>query len=347
LTEQNNNFIAQLKKIIFIVCAGLAVLSCASVNSFAIDYDTHSKRNKYLSFLEQTLPSNYILSLAANPEEEKAIFIGTTKGLCYYNGKRFRTYGSDAGIFKSAPAGDKINCILPASSEVWVAGDSGISRYNKLLSKWSYYEQGDKYNDLPTNYIQCLYFANPFLYIGTWGEGVTIYDTKLRRWKSYASKSGLEAKYISAIAYDSVKNQLWFGSYDNGLYLFQGERFIGFNAKTSELVSDKINCLASASGKLFIGTPLGLCVYDGKNFKTYNKSKGLTTNVVLCLKADKFDIYIGTDDGLFKLYNDTLTHYPISNSLSRGKPVRVTCIETTPSKIYLGTQHHGLIEINK
>lgn len=313
----------------------------------AMDFDTYSKRHKYLSFLGQSIPSNNITALFADNEDERSIFIGTDRGLSKYNGKIFRTYGKDAGHYRNSPAGENINCVLPTSSEIWIATDSGLSRYNKVLSQWTYFEQGDDNTTIPTNYIQCLYFMDPFLYVGTWGCGVCIYNVKINKWKHYTAKSGLEGKYVSAIAYDNIKGQLWFATYDDGLYLFQDERFMGINAKTSELVSNKINCLAASGGKLYIGTPEGLSIYDGSKFISYTKEKGLNSNVILSIKVDKFDIYLGTDAGLYKIYNDTLTYYPIKNSLSKGRPVRISCIETIKNKLYLGTQHHGLIEVNK
>jgi len=331
----------------FLLALSASSLPCIISKASALEFDTHSKRNKYLSFLGQSLPSNNVQALYADPEDDRSIFVGTDRGLSKYNGRSFRTYGKDAGHYRNAPAGENINFVLPTSSEIWIATDSGLSRYNKILSQWTHFEQGDDNTTVPTNYIQCLYFMDPFLYVGTWGEGVSIYNVKTNKWKHYTSKSGLEGRYVSAIAYDNVKGQLWFATYDEGIFSFQNERFTGINAKTSDLVSNRVNCLACSSGRLYIGTSEGLSIYDGSKFRTFNKEKGLGTNVILSIKIDKFDIFLGTDNGLYKIYNDTVTHYPIKNSLSRGKAVRVNCIETVKNTLYLGTQHQGMIEITR
>lgn len=313
----------------------------------ALDFDTHSKRSDYLSFLGRSIPSNNVQALYADPEDASSLFVGTDRGLCKYNGRNFRTYGKDAGHYRNSPVGSNINYVLPTSSEIWIATDSGLSRYNKILSQWTHFEQGDDNTTIPTNYIQCLYFMDPFLYVGTWGSGVSIYNVKSNKWKHYTSKAGLDGKYISAIVYDNVRGQLWFATYDDGIYLFQNDRFTGINAKTSDLISNKVNCLAAVSGRLYIGTNEGLSVYDGIKFKSYTKEKGLGSNIILAIKADKFDIYLGTDSGLLKIYNDTVTHYPLKNSLSKGKPMRITCIETVKNSLFLGTQHQGLIEVKR
>lgn len=313
----------------------------------ALDFETHSKRSDYLTFLGRGIPSNNVQALYADPEDANSIFVGTDRGLSKYNGKHFRTYGIDAGHYRNSPIGQSINYVLPTSSEIWIATDSGLSRYNKVLSQWTHFEQGDDNSTVPTNYIQCLYFLDPFLYVGTWGAGVSVYNVKANKWKHYTSKSGLDGKYISAIAYDGVRGQLWFATYDDGLYLFQNERFVGINARTSDLASNRINCMTAASGRLYIGTPEGLSVYDGSKFKTYTKEKGLGTNNILSVLVDRFDVYLGTDCGLLKIYNDTVTQYPLKNSLSKGKPVRITCMEMIKNRLFLGTQHHGLIEIKR
>ncbi len=312
----------------------------------AFEFDTYSKRSDYLKFLGHTLPSNNIQCISADPEDKNSIFIGTDAGLCKFNGKSFRIYGVDSGLYKEGPIDGHINCVISTTNEVWVGTDAGLSKYNKLTSKWSHYEK-NSICPIPTNYVQCMYYIEPLLIIGTWGEGIVIYDTKSGKWKPYAQKNGLEARYISSMAYDNVRNVLWVGTYDRGFYSFSEDRFVEISAKNSDLVSDRINAVAVSGGKVYLGTPLGLSVYDGKSFKNYSKKSGFNTNVILSIKVDGFDVYIGTDAGLYKIYNDVITHYPISNNLSNGKQARIVCIEAAGSKLYAGTQHYGLIEIKK
>lgn len=320
----------------------LGVLNAA----FAFEFNTYSKRSDYLNFLGRTMPSNNILCISPDPEDKSSVFIGTDSGLCKFNGKNFRTYGVDSGLYKEGPIGDRINCVISTTNEVWVGTDSGLSKYNKLTSKWTHFEKSNTC-PIPTNYIQCMYYLDPLLIIGTWGEGVVVHDTKSGKWKPYAQKNGLEARYISSMAYDGVRGVLWVGSYDRGLYSFSEDRFVEISSKNSDLISDRINAVAVSGGKVYLGTPLGLSVYDGKGFKNYSKKSGFNTSVILSIKVDGFDVYAGTDSGLYKMYNDAITYYPMSNNLSGGKQLRVVCIETSGSRIYAGTQHYGLIEIKK
>jgi len=281
-----------------------------------------------------------------DPEEPDSVYIGTNAGLAKYNGRSFRTFGQDPGLFRDAPAGDKINCILPGSNEIWVASDSGLSKYSKLTSKWIYYQKGPQ-SQLPTDSVQCLFLLPPFLYIGTWGEGLCVLNTRDGKWKSYDQKKGLEGKYVTSIAYDPVKNVVWVGTHDRGLFSLSDEHIRSYNSKNSDLSSDRVDCLAFSSGKLYIGTVSGLTVFDGQKFKNYSKKGGFASNVILSLKASKFDVFVGTASGLYKIYNDSVTSYPLSNHLSGTKPFRVTSIECTDSRIYVGTQHFGLVEVKR
>ena len=313
---------------------------------YALDYTVHSKRSDYLEVLGKTIPSNYIQTLAADPEEPSVILIGTNKGLTRYNGKTFRTYGADSGMYKEGPVGQSINSIISGTDEVWFATDTGFSRLNKITGMWQHFVNSDKFH-MPTDVIQCIYYMPPILYLGSWGEGVIAFDTKLLKIKQFGAKDGIEAKYVSAIAYDGVNGTFWVGTYDRGLYSFREEFFKNYNSKYSDLNTDKINCLAFNSGKLYIGTPLGLVIFDGSKFKTHTQKNGLLSDVVLCLKVDGFDVYVGTDKGLCKINNENITHISINNTLAGKKPLRITSIETTKDKIYAGTQHFGLIEITK
>lgn len=65
---------------------------------------------------------------------------------------------------------------------------------------------------------------------------------------------------------------LWFGTTDNGLYKYDGKSFTQF-LETDGLISNNITALLEdINGKIWIGTPLGLCLHDpalttsGKSF---------------------------------------------------------------------------------
>lgn len=109
---------------------------------------------------------------------------------------------------------------------------------------------------------------------------------------------GHNGKYIAAFA-------------DGGVFVYNGELLLGLHGKRprwggifpalSDMPTDKITALASDSwGHLFIGTPDGLVLYDGKSaWYTNREIRDLTDKSVtaIALSADG-NRYIGTRDGL-------------------------------------------------
>lgn len=328
------------------IVAVMTITLAFAANSFAVEYETYSKRSEYLTFLGRTIPSNLVQCLEVDPEEPNSLYIGTGSGLAKFNGKSFRTFGADPGMFRDAPAGERINAILAATNEIWVATDTGLSKYSKLTSKWFYYLKGSQ-SQMPADAAQCLLLSDPILYIGTWGEGLAAFNTKDGKWKFYDQKKGLDGRFITSLAYDPVKNVVWIGTLDRGLFSLSGEQIRPYNSKNSDLSSDRVDCLAYSSGKLYIGAASGLTVFDGQKFKNYSKKSGFASNVILSLKASKFDVFVGTASGLYRIYNDSVTSYPLTNHLSGSKPMRIISIACTDKKIYVGTQHFGLIELNR
>lgn len=332
-------------KIFLLLFVVIGILGFNS-NLYAVDYTIYSKRSGYLELLGKTIPSDYVQTIAPDLDSPDSVFIGTNDGMVRYNGKMFRTYGSDTGMYKEGPVGKSINSIVSGTNEIWIATDTGFSRLNKITGMWQHFTSTEKFK-MPTDMIQCMHYMPPVLYLGTWGEGVVAFDTKLLKIKNYGTKDGIDAKYISSIARDDLNGVFWVGTYDRGLYSFSGENFKNYNSKYSDLNTDKINCLAFSSGKLYIGTPQGLVIFDGSKFKTYTQKNGLPSDVILCLKIDGFDVFVGTDNGLCKITGENITHISVTNPVAGKKPLRITCIETLKDKIYAGTQHFGLIEINK
>ena len=60
--------------------------------------------------------------------------------------------------------------------------------------------------------------------------------------------------------------KLWFGTTDSGLFMYDGKSFNQFTIKDG-LDCNKIYCiLEDKDGKIWVGTEVGLCLYDGKTF---------------------------------------------------------------------------------
>jgi ligand-binding sensor domain-containing protein len=64
------------------------------------------------------------------------------------------------------------------------------------------------------------------------------------------------------------KGNLWFGSFDEGVYLFNGESFTQFT-ESDGLCTNKVHTiLENDLGEIWFGTSSGICTYDGKSFSS-------------------------------------------------------------------------------
>jgi ligand-binding sensor domain-containing protein len=70
---------------------------------------------------------------------------------------------------------------------------------------------------------------------------------------------------VSRFMQDKSGN-LWFGTTDNGLYKYDGKSFNQFTTNDG-LDCNKIYCiLEDKDGKIWVGTEVGLCLYNGMTF---------------------------------------------------------------------------------
>ncbi len=124
----------------------------------------------------------------------------------------------------------------------------------------------------------------------------------------FGSKDGLPSSEINAVA-QTKDGYIWIGTY-SGLYLYDGIRFEKATMKTQ--ISSVISLFVDSAGRLWVGTnDSGAIVYDVDTFeyKTFNKSNGLTSNSIRCIGEDtKGNIYLGTSLALSRIdRNDQVT----------------------------------------
>lgn len=154
---------------------------------------------------------------------------------------------------------------------------------------------------------------------------------------------------VSRFIQDKSGN-LWFGTTDNGLYMYDGKSFNQFTIKDG-LDCNKIYCmLEDKDGNIWIGTEVGLCFYDGKTFSKIqiplpknlqpNKNPYYQTHWVYnMLQAKNGKLWFVTIDGVFIYDGITFMHFPINESAngfltSSDKVERI--LEDNKGNIWLG-----------
>jgi ligand-binding sensor domain-containing protein len=150
---------------------------------------------------------------------------------------------------------------IAASGKIWFGTESGISAYNN--GKWQAFNhsnglgapydqvreqnqgiislfQGQHHSASPSipniqtsdyrpNYvISMLLDEKNRLWIGTWGGGLSMLDTKTLKFRNFTMKDGLPGNFILSLE-SSGSNGLWIGT-NAGLSRFDGRTFQNFSA---------------------------------------------------------------------------------------------------------------------
>jgi ligand-binding sensor domain-containing protein/serine phosphatase RsbU (regulator of sigma subunit) len=112
-------------------------------------------------------------------------------------------------------------------------------------------------------------------------------------------------RQISSVAEDGNGN-LWFGTMDfGGLFQWNGSRLFVYSDEFG-LADNNINCLmTNNNGELLIGTPNGLSIYDGSDFRIIPLSEDGNDHVTAMHLAQDGAALIGTSLGtLFRIKDD-------------------------------------------
>lgn len=165
------------------------------------------------------------------------------------------------GLSQSSP-----NCIFQDSRGfIWIGTDDGLNRYDGFVFNIYRPVQNDPGSISNSRILAIAEDKSDNLWIGTNGGGLNKYNRQTNKFSSYQpGKKGsinLSGSVVQCLAV-TPENELWIGT-DNGLSLMnpETETFTDLNkayAKMASLSSIAIQCLAVSSRTLWIGTNQGL-----------------------------------------------------------------------------------------
>jgi signal transduction histidine kinase len=140
---------------------------------------------------------------------------------------------------------------------------------------------------------------------------------------SWNNKEGLPPGVVWALVQDA-DGYLWVGN-DAGLFRFDGERFVAWNALSSTAVpSVAVRSLASARDKTLwigFGGNAGVGHLVNGRLRQYGEADGLGPGAVVVLIEDREGgVWAGNTSGLYRFANDRFTKQPIGAS---GQPLAV------------------------
>lgn len=305
----------------------------ATINNGAICYNPSNGSFKHYT-KANGLQEQLVFSIVENADHE--IILGTVGGINIVDSKGDIRKGDYIPrqfyiAFRSM--------LITSKNEQWLGTSSdGLYKFaNNALSIF-----GLK-NGLTYNSILCLYEDREHnVWIGTDGSGV--YKYLGERFTNFTTQNGLPENYINTITQDQ-KGNYWVAVRTNGISKIEGSEITSykFNRLHTDAIPDNdiTSCIAASDGKLFFGTRDGLCIYANDEFKTIS-GYGFRHKYILSLYEDsKKNIWIGTNDGLFKYTNSVITEATAVNaSKQTGIPFPIfSIVEDKTGAIWAATEN--------
>ena len=236
--------------------------------------------------------------------EGKTLYAGTqNKGLFVLTESSKNNYTITKHINKIDTVDLKtiVTSIQKNENIIWVSMyGTGIIKIKN--GEFSLYSKENK--QLPTNDVMCIYSILDDLWIGTIGEGVLRLNTTTNIMKHFSKKEGCTSTNVFSI--NELNKQIIIGSIDEGLFIFNKNKFTNISKKNG-LLSNSINVIQkSIDNNLWIGTDLGINKitlnpdFSLKSIKAYTDEDGLKSSAIeqnASIEQNGF-IYFGTGEGL-------------------------------------------------
>ena len=137
---------------------------------------------------------------------------------------------------------------------------------------------------LPLNYVPSMVQDDRgFLWFGG-AEGVTRFDGAVFEALNQDNLAGLSSNSIGHLALVS-DGSLWLGTAGGGVFRLRGGEIVEEIAATS-LPNPEVTALwVDPTGSLWVGTPAGLCQWDGEEIRVFGVDEGLPSDWIGSLRA--------------------------------------------------------------
>ena len=249
-------------------------------------------------------------------ENNGTIWIGTVGGLLKYDGSKFEIYRKSDGL-----PDNNINDILVDNNGVWICTNGGLANFNnggfKIITTLD--EKSDGLTGLyGTTAISKS--RDGIYFIG--GEGIRMYDPNSLRTITTYEGMPVPDNWTSGIT-DLLLDKdgsLWAASLWNGIYKINGEIITkNYNKKNSNLPGNRTINLAFAQDGSLWSSHGSNGIARTINGDVENMTKKLNippnTNVRDIAFDKKGTLWLGTNRGIGKYKNDTLTFYSEKDGL--------------------------------
>jgi hypothetical protein len=279
---------------------------------------------------DQAKPVDTLISqqpLQVYPPEIEGVFHRVGK-LAVYAGNRLCTLERDeAGWTDPVSVGLdarklQLNFVLFDKGQVIIGGNRLIITAEDCPEIYSEYDF-----DSPVNVIL------PF------GEGYLVGTNYNLHFYAQGKEATIFKEDILVTALAEDVGGLWVGTFGDGLWRFDGEKWQRRYLIRDTSIFDFVSVLAFNYPYLWIGTPSGIFRYDGGRWKQLFVSDSSGVYEVNCFLPLIFKTYIGTQQGLFIFANDSLKAVPDFEN------IQIIGLFKDGSDILVATRNSGIFKL--
>ncbi len=292
-----------------------------------------------INFKTYTVKDGLINNYVSCIKEDAAhnLWIGTMNGLCRYNGiefKKFKLVGDSAQVsIKSIDFDNKGRKWLATNVGILFIDDKGITNVSELLK------------DKKTVVTSILVDKQNNVWYGN-SEGlykITESNNAFSKIK-YDKSNGFTNNSIPCIKQDA-KGNLWIGTYGDGVYVYDGERFFRIDLNLELYKQTILDCYFDKRGNVWLATlNNGVAEYNtlSKNFSWITENEGLSNNHVRSIIQDKSGNYwFGTSGGgVCNYFGKQFTVYDKSSGL--GGNFIYSIFRDSKQRLWAGTSDKGV-----
>ena len=204
-------------------------------------------RNSWQSFTKKTTQGGLIDDWVYDIEigEDGRVWFGTESGISVFDGNKWQSWNHTNGLGASIDLVKKDN--LGSMSQF--QGTHHATHTGDLPNV--------KNADYRPNYVvSMLLDQKGRLWVGTWGGGLSVFDTHTEKFRNFTVGDGLPGNYILAIE-EGPYGDLWIGS-NGGLSRFDGKTFLNYSEGNGLIGAFVFSIEFATDHSLWMGSHFGM-----------------------------------------------------------------------------------------
>lgn len=322
------------------------------------------------------LSGSYVFAL--QEDKDGNLWIGTDKGVCVYDGVKFKTYALDslesqviialtidqkgniwlgtvAGLYlfdgksfnnqnalfpKNIP-NRRVNCLFSDKKDnLWIGLDNQIICLGEETTSWGYQNgyTGGKVNAISQDHQENLWLAT--------SRGVFVFDGKT--FSRLNTGNGLKSNFVQSLFTDR-DHKTWLAYQDKGLSVFNpADSSLTHLSEQEGLCKNDIRCITQDPwGNIWLGSSGGgISKYSGQQFEHFDRNNSLLANRVYALLQDTSEnIWVSASNRGFSVLSDSGVIHHGANTDFIDIPVKAMLLDSNGGA-WIGTEGKGLVYKN-